>query len=275
MGLVRQVPFERFDEYRRGISGQAQGSHIGPHSTRLLASFENRHQVAIAQARDEWGDEHARFDACRTQVSQSLNAPRGRGSIGFQGPGYLRVEKWDTHCHPDGGPLSQTNDEIEIALDQRRLGNDVDRVRRFDADFEAASREPEALLDGLVTVGVPAQDDEIPLPGAFVQRTPQQFRGSTLDQDLAFEIGSRSEAEHFVAGTRVAIGTAVQAPSVGIYAVSKANVRTLVLRQDGLGLILVDHEILLGSLAILVLDEPLVEAVGRIECRQGAHHEEG
>ena len=63
---------------------------------------------------------------------------------------------------------------VEVALDERRLGDDPDRVPVLGADLEAAAGEPERRLERLVAVGDPAEHQRLALPRALLEVRPEQ-----------------------------------------------------------------------------------------------------
>ena len=133
-------------------------------------------------------------------------------------------------------------EHVEVALDERRLGDDADRVAILGADLEAAARQPIGRLERLVAVGDAGEDHELALPRPLVERLAQQLGRARLDDDLAIEVGARAEAEILVAGARIAVGARVLASAIRIDAVVEADVGAVVAREDRARVVLVDLE---------------------------------
>ena len=57
-----------------------------------------------------------------------------------------------------------TPEALDVALDQRRLGDDGRRILPLDADLETATRQPVRRLQRLVTVGDAAEDNRLAPP---------------------------------------------------------------------------------------------------------------
>ena len=125
---------------------------------------------------------------------------------------------------------------VDVALDERRLGDDADRVPVLGADLEAAARQPVRRLERLVAVGDAAEDDDVsPFHVVLVERLAQQRGRVGLDDDLAIEVGAGAEAQVLVRRARVAVGAGVEAAAVGVHAPGEADVGAVVLREDARG----------------------------------------
>ena len=97
---------------------------------------------------------------------------------------------------------ARTRDEllqhVDVALDERRLGDDAHRVPVLGAHLEASARQPVARLERLVAVGHAAEDDELALPLRRVERLAQELGRALLDDDLAVEVRPGAEAQVLV-----------------------------------------------------------------------------
>src|SRR6202011_512630 len=131
---------------------------------------------------------------------------------------------------------------IEVALDERRLGDDADRVPVLRAHLEAAAREPIRRFERLVAVGDAGEDDELALPRPLVERLAQEPRRLGLDRDLAIEVGPRAEAQVLVRRARVAVRARMKTSPVRIDAVAEAEVWAVVGGEDVPRVVLVDLE---------------------------------
>ena len=59
---------------------------------------------------------------------------------------------------------ASSTEEIGVAQDQRRLGDHTHGIAELGEDLEAAPRDAEPPLDGLVAVGVAGQRHHLRLP---------------------------------------------------------------------------------------------------------------
>jgi hypothetical protein len=85
--------------------------------------------------------------------------------------------------------------QLEIPLDQRALGDDVHWIGIVPAHHQAAPRQLEARLDGLITVRVAAEHDQPALPARFLERLFQKLRRSGFDHQPPLEVRPAAEAE--------------------------------------------------------------------------------
>ena len=126
-------------------------------------------------------------------------------------------------------------EQIEVADQHRVLGDQADRLPCLGSDLQASSRQFQRAFDGLVTVGDAREGDRGRLPSGSVQPVTEQVGSLVLDDAAGLEVESRIESEKLVAGTGVAIGTAVFATPIGIEAVGEGNVGAVVAADDRAG----------------------------------------
>ena len=79
----------------------------------------------------------------------------------------------------------QVGEHVHVALDQRALRDDVHRVLVVATDLEAAAREPEARFDRLVAIGDAAENQQLTLPAALLERCSQELGSPRLDHQAA------------------------------------------------------------------------------------------
>ena len=106
--------------------------------------------------------------------------------------------------------------------------DDARWVPEFGKDLEAGSRETEAALGRLVTIGIAAYDDSV---GDVFRRRElfsEQRGGVFLDEYPRFEVEPEGKAQILVSRTRVAVYTAVLASPVGVYPGVEADVGAVV-----------------------------------------------
>ena len=127
--------------------------------------------------------------------------------------------------------------QIEIAEDQRIFRDDADRLPRFERDFQALPRDAKPPFGRLITIGHARHDDRFRHPLRPREKRPQQRRRVVLDHDSRFEIQAGVEAQILMRRPGIAVRAAVGAAAIGIQAIAKRNIGTVVFRDDGLRLI--------------------------------------
>ena len=168
----------------------------------------------------------------RASVSIVRRRRAGVGDVRLDGARPLLVPERDADRDVHVGDARQRLQHVDVALDQRRLGDDAHRVRVLDAHLQAAARQPVRGLQRLVAVGDAAEHDELAPPALLAERRAQQRRRLQLDHDLAIEVGAGAEAQVLVRRARVAIRAGVEAAAVRVDAVREADVRAVVLGED-------------------------------------------
>ena len=106
--------------------------------------------------------------------------------------------------------------QVQIAQQQRRLGQDRARVARVAQRLPDPAHQLVAPLDPLVRVGVRAQRDVLALPRRPRQLRPQHLRHVDLDDDLALEVPPGVEAEVLVRRAGEAVEQAWEQPRYGL-----------------------------------------------------------
>src|SRR6267378_3540254 len=128
----------------------------------LPIRLQDARDVRIGEPGDHRRDVHAHAQSGGGQSLDGLDPPlRGR-DVGLDGVGMLAVP--ERHAHADGharGPLDLL-EQVEVALDQRRLGDDPHRVAVLGADLETSARQPVARL--------PTNGARTPRGGAWAPR---------------------------------------------------------------------------------------------------------
>src|SRR5262249_32758018 len=159
----------------------------------------------------------------------------------------------------------------DVALDDRRLGDDAHRVPELRADLEAAAGQPQRGLERLVAVGDPTEDHQLSLPGWFPEGLPEQLGRTALHDDLGVEVGPGAEAEVLVTRPRVAVGAGVHAAPVGVHAEVEADVGAIVGCEDSLRRVVPDVDRSPWVVLLEVLERRRGEGVRRIRPGPGLH----
>src|SRR5206468_299881 len=133
---------------------------------------------------------------------------------------------------------------------------------------QAAARDLELALDGLIWVGDAAHDDDLRRPARRGQLLGQQLGRAVLDEDARLEVEARGEAQVLVRRPREAVDAAVLAAAVGIEARLERHVGAVVARDDRARGVAQKSRARVGALVVGrvgvgdVVD--LLEAVGRV-----------
>ena len=168
----------------------------------------------------------------RASVSMTRSRRAGVGTYGSMARAFSGSQNGMLTVTCDAATRAELGEQVDVALDQRRLGDDGRRVLPLDADLETAARQPVRRLQRLVAVGDAAEDDGLAPPALLGERRAQQRRRVRLDDDLAVEVGPGAEAQVLVRRARVAVSAGVKAAAVGVHAPGEADVGAVVLRQD-------------------------------------------
>ena len=133
---------------------------------------------------------------------------------------------------------------VDVALDERRLGDDAGRVPVLGAHLEAAAREPVARLERLVAVGHAAEDDELALPRRRVERLAQRARARRgLTTILRSKSVPAPKLRYSCDGPRVAVGAARgSSRGTGSTLQAKPTSGLSLCDEDRRGVVLVDLE---------------------------------
>src|SRR5690606_20070921 len=154
------------------------------------------------------------------------------------------------------------------------LGDDVDGVFVLEADLEAAAREAQLCFEGLVGVGISAQDEELPGPALLLEGFSEELRRARLVKEHSLEIGPCAIAEVLVGWSRVTIGAAVQAAAVRVEAEAEGEIGTSILADDTAAHVLDELDLLVRRLSLVVVDREALEAARRVRQGEGPRHGE-
>ena len=160
-------------------------------------------------------------------------------------------ELWIERRHRDGdlGEIARGHaaEDIDVARDQVRFGDDADRMAGAFQHLEDAAHDLVAPLDRLVGIRVGADRDRARAVARGRELALQQFRRVRLHEQLRFEIEPGREPEIGVRRPRKTVDAAVLAAAIRVDRAIEGNVRRVVAG---------DH--LAGG----------IDANARLECRQ-------
>ena len=106
--------------------------------------------------------------------------------------------------------------DLDVAQQQRRLGQHRDRRLRLLKRRENLRHEAVAALDPLIGIGVRPKGDQVALPARPRQLGPQQLRHVDLDHDLALEVPPGVEVEIGVRPPGEAVDAGMSAAAEGV-----------------------------------------------------------
>ena len=126
----------------------------------------------------------------------------------------------------------QFGEQVDVAHDQRRLGDDRHRVPGFQQDLKAGATDPKLALDRLPAIGIDAERDRMRHMAALAQLRAQALGGIGLGTQDGFEVESRRQIQIRVRRPREAIHAAMLAAAIWIDRLREADVRRIVAADD-------------------------------------------
>ena len=161
-----------------------------------------------------------------------LEPPPRRGDVRLDRARHVLVAEGDADGHAArGASRCELLEHVEVALDERRLGDDAHRVAVLGADLEAAAGQPQRRLERLVAVGDAAEHHQLALP----RRLSNASRSSSGARRLTTILVSKSvpapKPRYSCAGPRVAVGAGVHAAAVRVDAEAEAEVGAVVVAR--------------------------------------------
>ncbi len=150
----------------------------------------------------------------------------------FELAGQRAVQRGQRNRHLGEVQAGQFRPQVDVADDQRRLGDDADRVARFEQHLEHRAGQLGLTLEGLVGIGRGAERDGRAGVARLAQFFAQQAGGIGFGEYLRFEIQPRRQAQISVGRPGVAVDAAVLAAPVRIQRLIKAEIRRIVAADD-------------------------------------------
>ena len=206
------------------IAGLARAIGVG--------AGENGLHLVVRHAGDDRRDHDRGRNAGLRQLLDRLQPARRRRRARLHRPRQIAVERRHRQRHLDQPALRHGREEIEIAQDQRGFGDDRDRVIGLRQNLQNSAHDAMLAFDRLVGIGVGSDRDDLGLVIRRGQFALQHLRGVVLDEQAAFEIEPRRQAEKSVRRPRETIDAAVLATAIGVDAAFECNVGGIVARDD-------------------------------------------
>ena len=159
---------------------------------------------------------------------------RRRGTR-LHGAGNAAIETGDRHRDLGDASLGHRLQNVDVARDQRRFGDDADWMVRLRQHFEDRSRDAPLPFDRLIRIGICPKRDRLRLVAGLGEFLCQQRRSIGLGVEFGFEIEPRRMPEIAMARARIAVDAAMLAAAVGIDRAVERDVGAVVARDDRLG----------------------------------------
>ncbi len=196
-----------------------------PRDTRLGARGEHFVQmlVVIGETGKDRGDEDARPDARLREPAEDLKPlPAGRGSR-LDNASHVLVQR--VHAHGDGqrGGLVQSAEDVEIAHDEGRLGEDRERVCEVGERFDHPTGQLVAPLAVLIGIGGGAHRHRLAVPAGGRELAAQHLDHVRLYDDLRREVVADPQIQVAVKGAGEAVVAAMRAPAVWVHSPAEGD----------------------------------------------------
>ncbi len=164
--------------------------------------------------------------------SQRLEPARGRCRARLHDARKLCIERRHRQRDLHQIALRHAGEDVEIARDQRRLGDDAHGMAVALEHFEDATHDLALALDRLIGIGVGADGDGPRHIAGGGELAFQQLRRVGLCEQPGLEIDARREPEIGVGRPGKAIDAAVLAPPIGIDGAIERDVRRIIAGDD-------------------------------------------
>ena len=197
-----QVQHDRRDRDRTGLERR-------PHHLFELVEI-------VGQARQDRCHEHAAGDAHVGEPRQRLEAAGRRRRARLGHAPHVLVERADRERRAEQAATGRVREDVSIAHDHGRLGEDRERVTGRRERLGDTAREPVAALARLVRVGVRAERDRVTRPLRVGELGAEAFDGVDLDDDALLEVLAAVEPEVLVGGACEAVRARVAAAAIRV-----------------------------------------------------------
>ena len=229
--MVRQPVLEQVLELVR----QAQQHIARLGRAGLVRGGERGFEPAVVDHRDHRRGQHADRNAGPRKAANGLDAAIRRGGTRLQLACEIGVERGARHEHLDQPARGHRPEDVDVALDQRRLGDQPHRLAELGTHLQHRAGDLPVALHRLVGVGVGAYRNRLAAIGRARQLRAQQPGRVALGEQPGLEIQPRRQAPIRIARPRIAIHAAMLATVVRVDRLVERNVRRLIARNDRLG----------------------------------------
>ena len=190
-GAVRAGLGQPLGKQGLDLEGQAQGHVHGRGRAGLRGRLQHRFELVIIEAGDDRGEADADRHAGIGEPLHRIETARGRRRAGLHGAGEVAVQRRDRDEGAGQTVAAHRAQDIHIAGDQIRLGDDGEGLAESLQDLEQAARDLLRALDRLIGVGIAAYVDALADVFPRGELLFQETRSFGLEEEPAFEIQAR------------------------------------------------------------------------------------
>ena len=212
---------------------QAQEDIAGSRRPGRGGRFQQGFHLIVIQGRDHRRGHHRHRDTGRAELFDRLQPAARAGRARLHPAGEFRVQRGQGNADAGEPQSGEFRDQVDVALDQRRLAQEAHRVAELGEDFQQAPRQPQPFLHRLVGIGVDPQGDDARHIAGARELAAQKLRPVGLEEQLALEIEPRRQAVIGMAGPRETVDAAMLAAAIGIDRPVEMDVRRAVEGDDG------------------------------------------
>ena len=176
------------------LEGQTHQDEVDRHRTSLGGGGADRLDLVIVEARDDRRHVDTHWDAGARQLLDRLEPPVGGRGAGLERAGEFRVERGDRDVDPHELVAGELLQQVEVAQDARRLGDDAEGMARLGQHLDDAAGDPQPALERLIGVGVGAERERLRHVAGLGQLAAQELGGVGAGEDLGLEVKARRQA---------------------------------------------------------------------------------
>ncbi len=227
-GQLRKLAGEHGKEAvpRRGAEPERRPDHVAGAGRLRRVQEPIERREPIGDSGKNGRHEQSGMDPRRREPRERADARRRRRRAELESTRQAAVERGERDVHRDFVPLGEARQYVQIARDQRRLGDDADGQPPVPQQHaEHLAGEPEPPLGRLVGIGGGADHKGVAAEPRGIEGAGEHLGHAGLDENAALErlprgerLGGGAAPLHRIAmGVAcVAIGAAELAPHVGI-----------------------------------------------------------
>src|ERR1041385_5690716 len=227
----RQLLTQTLFKIRRDTPGQTQHVYESELRTRVFRALQQDRYVT-AQTGNHRRNADADCDAGARERFHRVKARLRQRRVRLDRARDLDIRERNRQKHTEMRLARQLLQHVDVPTDHRRLRDDPDRLLKLDTNFQTSSRQFVIRFERNIRIGRKPKDDLVAFPRRFHQFLSQQLRRLHLGNDLAIEVRARAVTEIFVRRTAEAVSATVNATAITIDGVVKADVGTVVVRDD-------------------------------------------
>ena len=191
----------------------------------------------IGDLRDDRRDRDVAGDAGVIQRLDRGEALARLRRARLERPRHLWVERRHRQRDRREAQVRGLLEQVDVAQHPVRLGGDGEGMAGFDQQLDDRARDPPALLDRLIGIGVGAHRDRPAFVAGPRERRVEQLRRIGLDEQPRFEIHAGRKVVIGVGRPREAIDAAMLAAAKGVDRAIEADVGRAVAGQDRFGML--------------------------------------